>query len=92
MEVGERIRKAHEMYTLPVQAGRTVDRRDSTRNPLSLGVHPELLVRTGGGSKYHGDNWGDTPHRVECSASEQWGSYEAHPTVSSVRYRNDEEV
>ena len=67
-----RIRKAHEMYSLPIQAGRTVDRRDSTRNPLFLGVRSELLVRTGGGSKSHSDNWGDTPHRVECSASEQW--------------------
>jgi hypothetical protein len=65
IEVGEVIPKAREMYSLSIQADWTIDRRDSTRSPLFLGVRSELLLRTGGGSKHHGDNWGDA-HTPPC--------------------------
>ena len=71
VEVGGLVRKAHEMYSLSIRVDQAVDREDSTRNPLSLDVRSVLLVRLDDESKSHSDSWGDTPHRVECSASEQ---------------------
>ena len=41
--VREVIRKAHEMYSLSLQADWAVDRGSSTRNPLFLNVRSELL-------------------------------------------------
>jgi hypothetical protein len=78
VEVGERIRRAHEMYSLPIQASPTVDRRDSTRNPLFLDVRSELL-------------YCDLVVDRSTTATTVGGG-DAHPTASSVLYQSRGEL